>query len=211
MPHIRALIIFFLIPKIGLSQFVLSKFNPDTLGKKSIISGQPIYTIKWKDKLGDNFIILTEGKEVNVDPMKAPATMNDDDVHKNKSLYAFHLVNGDSVLWKLTDFEKLCPFDVIAEFRDGSTRITDIDKNGIAETWIMYSTTCASDVSPRTLKLILHQGSNKYAIRGTSQPSTSMEDKEYGGKFVPDHSFQTLPKSFLKYAQELWSQYLYDY
>jgi hypothetical protein len=211
MTFIRTLIILLLIPKFGSSQFELRKFNPDTLSNRINFMGQPIYSIKWNDKLGVNYLILTEGKEETVDPMKAPATMTYDEVHKNKSLYAYHLINQDSVMWKVTDFEKLCSFDIIAEFRDGSTRITDIDNNGIAETWIMYSTTCTSDVSSRTLKLIMHQGPRKYAIRGTSQPSASMVDNEYGGKFMPDKSFEGLPSPFLKYARELWTQYLNDY
>lgn len=163
------------------------------------------------DKLGANFLILTEGTETEDDPMKAPSTMSEGEKYKNKSLYAYHLLDRDSILWKVTDYQKLCAFDIIAEFRDGSTRLTDIDKNGIAETWIMYSTTCTSDVSSRTLKLIMHQGPMKYVIRGSSQPSVSMVDADNGGKFVPDKSFKNLPNQFLSYAKDLWSQYLYDY
>lgn len=211
MTYFRTFLIIFLIPKIGFCQFQVKKLNPDTLGRKIDISGQPVYSVKWNDKLGINYLLLTEGKEESVDPMKAPATMSDDETHKNKNLYGYHIINRDSLLWKISDFEKLCPFDVIVEFRDGATTITDLDSNGIAESWIMYSTTCTSDVSPRTLKLIMHQGSLKYAIRGTSQPSADMLDHEYGGKFVPDESFKKLPKQFRLFAQELWSRHLYDY
>ncbi|GAO44165.1 M949_RS01915 family surface polysaccharide biosynthesis protein [Flavihumibacter petaseus] len=195
----------FLLPVLGKAQPVPKSFRADTLQQKFKFPGKVVHAARWVDKLGTNSLILTEGKET----WHTGKDGNGDS--REKSLYAYHIINGDSLLWKLTDYVRDCPLDVITEFRAGSVRITDLDKNGISETWMMYSTTCTGDVSVRTLKLVLHQGSNKYVIRGTSQTSSQMMDNEAGGKFVPDWSFGQLPDGFLEYAKALWVEYLFDY
>ncbi len=89
--------------------------------------------------------------------------------------------------------------------------VTDLDSNGIAETWFIYTTACKSDVSARTMKLVMHQQNKKYIIRGTSQPAKNMIDEEYGGKYNPDSAFKSLPQKFQVFAKKLWQKHLFDY
>jgi hypothetical protein len=194
---------------IGLSGYTQQKagmLSPDS----SFVKGKIKQTHRWTDRLGDNYLVLTETDELTTPPVISKKNSDCKDGCTDKEIFAYHFINSDSLLWKLNDFVNACSFDNILEYRKGATRITDLDKNGLAEIWVMYSMTCTSDVNPRTLKLIMYQGNKKYAIRGTSQPSPKMTDEKYGGKYVPDKEFQTLPQSFKDYAKNLWDKYLYD-
>lgn len=184
--------------------------SPDSAFLKGRIKGKIKQTHRWTDRLGDNYLVLTETGELTTPPGIAKKKSDCKDGCTDKEIYAYHFITKDSLLWKLNDFVNACSFDNILEYRDGATRITDLDKNGVAEIWIMYSMACTGDVSPRTLKLIMYQGNKKYAMRGTSQPSPKMEDEKYGGKYVPAKEFLTLPQSFKDYAKKLWDKYLYD-
>jgi len=178
---------------------------------RSKIKGHVKQLLQWRDKLGLNYLVLTETPEFT---SSAKTSSWDQDCTEegctDKELYAYHFLNTDSLLWKITDFERACSVDIFVEFRKNATRVTDLDSNGVAETWIMYSLTCTSDVSPRKLKLIMHQGSKKYSIRGTSQPAKQMLDGAFGGKYFPDASFSSLPARWKNYAKKLWAQNIYD-
>lgn len=62
-----------------------------------------------------------------------------------------------------------CEFDVGVGFIDGSVSVTDEDEDGVNELTFAYDVECTSDVSPATRKLLLLEGKDKHALRGTSQ------------------------------------------
>jgi hypothetical protein len=210
MMRILAVLFILFFGSSGYTQPKTGLLSADSAFLKDKVKGKIKETHRWTDRLGDNYIVLTETDETETPPGYIKSKIDCADGCTDKELYAYHFTGKDSLLWKLNDFIKVCGFDNTVEFRAGATKITDLDKNGLAEVWMMYSMTCTSDVSPRTLKLIMYQGNKKYAIRGTSQPSPKMTDEKYGGKYVPDKEFQTLPQSFKDYAQKLWMKYLYD-
>jgi hypothetical protein len=178
---------------------------------KAKIKGHVVQLFKWTDKSGVNYLVLTETSEFK---SKAKRSSWDQDCNEefcgDKEIYAYHFLGVDSLLWRVMDHERACTVDLVAEFRRKATTITDLDKDGVAETWIMYSLTCTSDVSPRALKLIMHEGSKKYAIRGTSQPGRNFTEPEYGGKYYPDSSFAALPAVLKAFGKNLWNKNLYD-
>jgi hypothetical protein len=176
-----------------------SKPGPSDSAIVKKVRGNIKQFMRWTDHLGDNYLVLTVTDEI-----KSPAKTSD------KELFGYHFIRKDSLIWQLNDFEKACSFDNIVEFRNGATKITDLDNNGLSEIWIMYSLACTSDASPRTLKLIMYQGNKKYAIRGTSQPAKNMTDEKNGGKYILSKEFESLPQSFKDFAQKLWARYLYD-
>jgi hypothetical protein len=176
-------------------------------------TGRFIDGFTWSDKTGTNVLFLTE-----TDPFKSKKTPeNEVDCMEgcwDAELYGYHYVISEKenrLLWKVTDFVRNCPLDVIVKFREFSLCITDLNNDNLAESWFMYSTTCAGDVSPRALKLIMHEGEKKYALRGTSQSSKTMLDPENGGKMNWDDNFKNGTKDFKQNAEKLWNTYLYDY
>ncbi len=51
---------------------------------------------------------------------------------------------------------------------ENSFYITDLNNNGKAETSIIYYLSCRSDTSPSTMKFIMKEGRQKFALRGKS-------------------------------------------
>jgi len=65
----------------------------------------------------------------------------------------------------------------------------------------------SGDVSPPDMKIIMHEGLKKYAVRGTKKVKVSDEDFE-GGKYTFDEAFKTGPEAFRQYAADMWKKNL---
>lgn len=184
---------------------IKTQTNKD-LPKTITYKGKVISSLKWTDKAGENILVLT-----NVEAFKSNKQIaNDIDmVNYDAELYAYHYVKkGTSyeLLWKITDFARECPFDILVQFLDNSVEVTDLDNNGIAETWLIYRVACRSDVSPATQKLIMHEGEMKYAIRGTTKIAMQ-GDPSYGGEMTLDGNFKGGKKEFRDYATKIWKKF----
>jgi hypothetical protein len=184
--------------------------NPKTDGIKNLTyevtkapegvkyDGKIVAGAKWQDSNGENILIITETTE------KSAA-----DGNRAKELYGYHYtINGGStkLLWKINDFIKECPVDITLEYMPKSISITDLDKNGIAESTFLYRMSCKGDVSADDMKLLMHEGETKYAVRGTMNLIVNGENIQKG-TMNPDASFDKAPKSFSDYAKTEWSKY----
>ncbi|MBN8672939.1 MAG: hypothetical protein J0L56_02330 [Chitinophagales bacterium] len=185
---------------------------------------------QWKDKLGDN-ILITSFVAAFDDKQKSDYG----EEGQTAELHAFHFIKKDTayrILWKITDAEKACPFDITTEFMKGSIMITDLDSNGIAETTIQYKLACRSDVSPAYMKLIMHEDTMKYSLRGPMWIKAGADDKftvtendmnleklpkktdEYEqilqsfGRYESEKEFATAPVAFLQHARKQWMKYV---
>ncbi len=61
---------------------------------------------------------------------------------------------------------KECIEDIFLDYAPESVQVTDVDHDGVAETSYVYWIACMGGVDPPDMKLILHEGAAKYAIRG---------------------------------------------
>jgi len=167
--------------------------------------------VRWKDKSGDNIVITTEtGYHIN-------KKFEHETDGSDAELFAYHYINsGNDVkqTWKVYDFISDCPVDIVASFVKNTFQVTDLNHNGIAETWIMYKTTCHGDVSPCDMKIIMYEGNQKYAMRGESKVQVGILDngeKQFiGGNFKFDENFKKGPKMFKEFAQKLWNNNLIE-
>ncbi|AZB10231.1 hypothetical protein EG344_16095 [Chryseobacterium sp. G0162] len=161
---------------------------------------------QWKDKTGEYIVVTSEtGKYRNENfPHE-----NDDSADAEVFGQSYSLENNQLV-WKVNDFVKDCMVDIDAEFKKNTLSVTDLDKNGIAEVWIMYKIACKGDVSPSDLKIIMYEGKQKFAMRGQTKIRTGMENHGKpvfeGGSYTFDKAFQQGPKTFRDYAEELWNK-----
>ncbi len=164
----------------------------------SIVSG-----VQWKDKSGLNVLIITETKPVI-------NKTNEYDESVSKRLFGYAFVRNDEnkfqQVWMTQDLIEKCQVDLTLEFIPKSLTVTDLNKNGIAENIFMYKMSCKGDVSPNDLKLIMHEGKEKYAIRGETLLKFPTGEK-YGGKTNVDKSFDNAPKEFLDYAKKEWKKF----
>lgn len=194
-----------LILSVVLTQTCFAQFNVTKLDKDSVpnniqYNGNIVQAVRWTDNTGDNIVILTAADKI---PSNGPAGGRD------AALYAYHyLVSGDSIkqTWKLYDYVKDCDVDIDLYFFDKVFAVTDLNKDGKAEVWIMYKISCRGDVSPATMKIIMYQDKKKFAVRGINKVQVS--EKEYaGGQFTFDDAFKKAPAEFRQYAEKLWKQH----
>ena len=162
--------------------------------------------VRWKDKLGDNIVITTEtGYHIN-------KKFTHETEGSDAELFGYHfIVSGNEVkqTWKVYDYISDCPVDIVASFVKNTFQVTDLDKNGIAETWLMYKTVCHGDVSPSDMKIIMYEGNTKYAMRGENKVAVGIDDngkKQFeGGEYKLDGSFKKGAKVFREFAEKLWN------
>jgi hypothetical protein len=193
--------------------FVLTveKIDSTQFPKSIKYEGYVKNAVRWTDKLGDNIVITTEtGYHIN------KKFVHETD-GSDAELFAYHyIISGNQAkqTWRVYDFIADCPVDIVASFVKNTFQVTDLNNNGIAETWLMYKTTCHGDVSPCDMKIIMYEGSTKYAMRGESKVAVGIDDngeKQFiGGEYKMDENFKKGPKVFKEFAQKLWKDNLIE-
>lgn len=174
---------------------------------RGLVKGQFKQGFRWNDLNGENYLILTETGAFETGSRKPHQDVDSD---RDAELYAYRFVNVNgrfSQAWRVTDFVRTCPLDTIAEFLP-ATEITDLDNDGLAEVWVMYKTACRSDVRPATLKLIMYENRQKYAMRGTTR--IALPDFSDGGNQTPDASLRA-NRTFLRHAERKWKQFYVEF
>lgn len=124
-------------------------------------------------------------------------------------MYAYGYSNdgyGPVLDWKLYDYIHACTVDTTLEFSGSSPIVTDLDKNGISEVWLVYYLSCRGDISPDGMKIIMYEGKKKYALRGKAM--CHIGDGQYaGGDYTADPAFASAPSVFRQFADKLWQQH----
>jgi hypothetical protein len=114
---------------------------------------------KWHDVSGENWLVLYEtGAYIEKGQTNASAKLSAVLFQKTDS--------GFVTKWKMIDYISDCELDIVCSFYDDHLTITDLDSNGLAEITMLYALSCKGDVSPNEKKLIMYEGTQKYAIRG---------------------------------------------
>ena len=185
---------------------------------------------QWKDKSGDNILVTSF-----VEPYDDKEKNKYGEEGKSAELYASQYLKKDGnyeLLWKVDDGEKSCPFDITCLFIKDATTVTDLDRDGIAETTIQYRLACRSDVSPSEMKLIMHEDAANYYLKGLCWVKTSDEDKftvtekdanletlpgykkteeefmKTFGRYESEKGFTGAPPEFLAYARQQWMKFV---
>ena len=197
---IPGLLFSLILTQTCLAQFKVTKLDKNSIPKDIQYTGNIVQAVRWIDNTGNNIVILTATDKTQ--SKNAP-----DEGYSDGALYAYHyLVSGDSIkqTWKVYDYVKECPVDMFLYFVDKTFGVTDLNKDGKAEVWMMYKVSCQGDVSPIPMKIIMYQDNKKFAVRGTTRTSAN----EYmGGEFTFDDAFKNAPVEFRQYAEKLWKQH----
>lgn len=195
-----------------IDSLVISKIDSAQIPAGIVFNGKFKQGFKWTDRNGKNLVFLTEtGAFVDKNIKHEFEYSADAELYA----YCYDLDSTQPALkWKIFDFIRDCPVDIVAEFIANSLEITDLDKNGIAEVWAIYKTVCHSDVSPLDMKIIMYEGVQKYAIRGENRIQTGIGDSGkpvyMGGDYKMDDNFKKGPVVFRNYGEKLWRQYSID-
>ena len=195
------------LTSFGQEQISVTQLDLTKLPKGIKYEGKIKSAVRWFDSLGDNVVILTE---TGIYKSKKFQYENDG---SDAELFAYHfIVKNDSaaLAWRVYDFISDCSESIEASFIKNTFQVTDLDSNGVAEIWLMYKTVCHGDVSPSTMKIIMYQGNQKFAMRGENKVCVGIDDKGdylyHGGEYKFDYAFANAPKEFLEFAKKLWDK-----
>jgi hypothetical protein len=182
---------------------VQENVSVENLAKEIKYEGKLKEITKVKDLDGEHIIILTETGEI-----PSRDTIDFEDATDFRIFaYDYLLDKADNKFkrnWIVQDNISDCTFDLMMGFIKNTFKVTDLNHNGIAEIWLMYSMTCTSDVSPSEMKIIMHEGKQKYALRGNSIVNTGTE--KIGGDYKLDENFKNAPTEFKDYVLKMWQE-----
>lgn len=187
------------------SVYTLAEIDRKTLP----FNGRFLSALSWKDKLGNNILVLSEKGAY-------------DNGNGRKELFAYHYVKRDTAydaLWKINDFVDGSGCDLNIELINFFPLVSDIDSNGIAETAIFYSLNARCDAVSFPAKLIIHEGANKVTIRGIRAqflgPSEEVNNKYRAEMGLPPQQYKNLDTgsslmdaSIVKYYSLQWDNFI---
>ncbi|MEO6721367.1 MAG: hypothetical protein ABIN67_13445 [Ferruginibacter sp.] len=183
------------------AQMATTELTKATLPTSIKYKGKFIDAFQYKDTLGRNIIVRSE---TGIFRTKADV----DSGTNSAGVYAYrYTLKDDSAMlaWSMIDFVKQCELDITANFVLNAFSVTDLDKDSIAEVWLVYQTSCRGDVSPNTMKIIMYEGDKKYRMTGLRKIQLSPSEV-LGGKYKFDDSFLNGNAIFKNYAKELWKK-----
>ncbi|MBQ3059073.1 MAG: hypothetical protein IJD16_02000 [Desulfovibrio sp.] len=167
------------------------------------IDGKLLQKVDFEDSQGDRAVILTHS---GVYPASAASGEVSEGTY-NADLYAYGFsdIFSDKPQrnWMMRDHVRQCVASVTAEFAEVSPVITDLDRDGNAEVWIIYYIGCRGDVSPEGMKIHLFDGIRRFSMTGETLVRTP--DGEMGGSYRMDPAFDKWPAVFREFAVELWA------
>jgi len=190
-------------------QIQILAFDPEALPQEIRYKGEVVAGARWLDRNGENLLCETGSFQSPVPPKSKKNPYGE--WGRAAEVHGYHYVEDEGqyrLLWKLYDSVKICPFDLEAAFLPKSLSITDLNGNGIAESTFLYKLGCRSDVSPVQLKLIMHEGKAKYALRGETRVRLGGPDEKVGEQKTSDPAFRQAPKVFLDYALQQWNAFV---
>lgn len=177
--------------------FEVLSFDKNNVIFKDSIKGKLMDGLSWKDADGESVVLFSQ-----TDVQMSKSGEQSQAVFANCYLKDG---NGWKKRWAVQDRIDACPVDAICEFFPASFTVTDEDKNGIGEITFLYKLACKGDVSPDGKKLIMYEGNNKYAIRGSTIQQFPAE--KIGGEKKVDASFSNAAKPLFDFANAQWDKF----
>lgn len=184
-------------PVLGTPAFAVLSFDKHEHFYEDSIKGNIVEGLAWRDAVSEHRVLFTS----------IPVKLDKQGLQSG-AIYAYCFVQSGGVWqkeWEVKDRIDNCEVDATCEFFPGSFTITDVDKNNFGEVTFLYKLSCKGDVSPDEKKLIMYEGSQKYAIRGSTILQYP-ESKEGGEKKI-DGSFNKGSKALLDFANSQWDKF----
>ncbi|NLZ17138.1 MAG: hypothetical protein GX087_05325 [Desulfobulbaceae bacterium] len=176
-----------------------------TLDVRSLpgVVGNLVKALRFNDIQGNNLVVLTQSEEQFRNKRGEPGSYLRDQeffVHR-------FLINSDGSkvqMWRVKDFVYDCEYDLRLEFFTDALQVTDLDQDGLAEVWMPYRLGCPADPNPISMKIIMYEGAQKYAMRGETR--SMVNPGQYaGGGYTMDKVFREGQAVFRDFATKLWA------
>lgn len=166
--------------------------------------GRLVHSVTWTDKAGTHLFVASE---------TGVRETSDSTGNKGKTaqIIAQHFMIGDTIkrTWTEGDSIVFCP--VMAEITFLPLfYLTDLDKDGYNELWIMYRSLCHGELSPANMQLVMREESQRFTMIGTSKIQTA--DKQFfGGEYKFNNQFLEGNPVFKKRGMDIWNDHMKGY
>ncbi len=168
------------------------------------IQGEVIRSVPYHDDSGAHRVVLTHSGFIQ----SRPDPRDPDMIAVSAALRAYDFSAGPygkHQNWRMRDFVNRCTESATAEFSADSPIITDVDRNGYSEVWLVYYTGCRGDVGPDTMKIIMYEAGIKHALRGTT--FVHVDGMDQGGSFREDETFASASPEIRRFGLDLWMRH----
>ncbi len=165
---------------------------------KFITAGNVVLGKRVLDSLGEHILVLTE---------KWIRSANGRIERIELAAAYYDRAGGKWIAnWVIRDGVHCPGLDSAASFFPHATKITDLDGDGRAEVTVAYKTFCGGGIDPSTVKVILRQGKQKFAIRGESLIKFKGQEP-MGGTYNADKALlATDNEEFRRHMEKVWQQ-----
>jgi len=158
----------------------------DEIPKTLEFRGTVVTALKWIDAEGEKILVQSVTGHFTWKDFNSDST--DFMVEDKSELYAylFEKKTGESTFkrkWRVYDFNECYGVDWNTAFIPKATTITDLDDNGITEVTIPYVLICRGGMDSGEMKMIMYEGQEKFALRGSTQLMCGSEHP-YGGQYT---------------------------
>jgi hypothetical protein len=162
--------------------------------------GKPFQAIKYQDKTGEYLALSSQSITLQQNNGQGGEQLSR--IH----IYVYRLRENQQPfnVYQMHDRIVQVAGEVAPGFAPGTFSVTDMDKNGKAELWLGYRLFSLGNTDSSELKIMMLEGTDKYARRGTMPINTSMQDM--AGAVTSD-SFAKGPALFARHASYLWNSY----
>lgn len=181
---------------VSKNQFKLMGFDKADTPLKDSLKGTIADGANWVDAEGEHTVVLVQTDNKMVNDMQS------------QRIYAYCFKKEAGAwkpIWQVKDGISDCEVDATCMIFPGSLSVSDADSNGVAEVSFLYHLSCKGDVSPDEKKLIMYEGPNKYAIRGST--IIQFPNGREGGQKNIDPSFNKAPGALLDHANKRWEMF----
>ncbi|MFM8348301.1 MAG: M949_RS01915 family surface polysaccharide biosynthesis protein [Bacteroidota bacterium] len=179
----------------------------DRLKQGINIPGKVVATEEYTDAGGENVVVLSS-TGVYYDLWRSHEA--DGYLWNNGReviLYAFgYRMKGGmpELVWQMEASILDCAEDIETEFYRDAVHLTNLDKDGVKEIWIMYREGCQAAPGPQGLHLLMVEGNTKHAMDGRTRYKTP-NGIVTGGEYKFDAAFRKAPVQMREYAKRMWT------
>ncbi|MFN0250683.1 MAG: M949_RS01915 family surface polysaccharide biosynthesis protein [Kofleriaceae bacterium] len=178
---------------IALADLALAKVEPSALPAEVTGKGKRIVQAwTWTAKSGAGHLVLS-------------TTQKDTKRGTGRQLFAQLYGPSAKELRLVRDAVANCQLDLVVSFVTDSVSVTDVDADGTPEVAFAYDLDCDARANGSPRKLIVLEGKDKHAVRGTTR-GVDPDDKPVGGEFKLD-GFKGAP-ALATWAEARWKELL---
>lgn len=179
----------------------------DDIPKTIDFRGTVVEALKWTDSNGENIVVQTVTGHFTWKDYDENST--DYMIQDKSELYAYlfqknRFDDDYKKKWRVYDYTECFGVDWFTGFVPKATTITDLDNDGIAEISLPYVSICRGGMDTGEMKIIMYEGSTKYALRGSTMLMCKSEHL-YGGEFKPSDNLKS-NKTFMKFLKKHWDR-----